>query len=92
MEGMRIGRRVYIDRNAFLMDGKLMSLGDDAIVCAGAGVVGHDLTVGCHVMLRGHCSVPSAGRVGEDARFGAGVTMTAQDMPPLYSTISHETL
>tara|TARA_B110001452_G_scaffold26944_1_gene21145 strand:- start:81 stop:1865 length:1785 start_codon:yes stop_codon:yes gene_type:complete len=90
LEGMRIGRRVFVDRDVDLQDGELITIGDDAVVGTSASIVGHDLVVGCHQMLRNAVHVPAACRVGEAARLGAGTVVTRTELPPLYSTVSNE--
>ena len=67
-----------------------VAIGDDTVVGTSVSIVGHDLVVGCHQMLRNAVNVPAACRVGEAARLGAGTVVTSAEVPPLYSTVSNE--
>ena len=90
VNGMRIGSRVFVDRDVdHLRDGDLVDIGDDAVLCSASGIIGHDLTNGCHVMRRAQVSVPRGCRVGECARLGSGVVATS-DVPPLFSSLPDE--
>ena len=88
--GAKLGQRVFLDRDVSVMDADLLNVGDDAVVCTGTYLAGHELTHGMS-MMRGPVTVGERCRLGESTRFGPNVSISdGLHVAPMTSTMPGE--
>ena len=88
--GAKLGKRVFLDRDVSVMDADLLHVGDDAVVCTGTYLAGHELTHGMS-MMRGPVTVGERCRLGESTRFGPNVSISdGLHVAPMTSTMPGE--
>merc|ERR1711935_227339 len=81
LSGMRVGKRVFVDRDVMLMDEDIVLLEDGACVGAGAHLAAHELTRNGK-FIRGPIVVGADCTVGPCARLTPHVTVEAGSNVP----------